>query len=296
MRGVPHRLSKGNLVVDVVPEVGGGIARFAYADRPVFARGLGPPAAVGGPGQLACFPLVPYSNRIAHGRLPTPRSGTVLAPLPGYAPHPLHGLGWQRTWAVASATADALTMTHAHRADAHWPFDYRARQTLALGDGTLTMRIALCNDGAAPMPAGIGIHPFFPATPRAALTTALADIWRADAEVLPTHREPLPAALDFTAGRVLAGTELDNCFGGWSGRATLAWPELGLALAIEASAALGTLVIYTPPAGTFFCVEPVSHLNNGFQLAAAGIEHTGVRLLAPGETLAGEVRFTPRFA
>jgi aldose 1-epimerase len=247
-------------------------------------------------GDPACFPLVPYSNRIAHGRLPTPQGDARLAPLPGHAPHPLHGLGWQRAWEVESVSADTLSMRHVHHADAHWPFDYRAHQTLALADGMLRMSIALYNAGAVPMPAGIGIHPFFPATPRATLATTLADMWCADADVLPTHREPLPAALDFSAARSLAGTVLDNCFGGWSRHATLAWPELDLALAIDASATLGTLVIYTPPQHAFFCVEPVSHLNNGFQLAAAGVPHTGVRLLAPGETLAGEVRFAPRRA
>jgi aldose 1-epimerase len=293
---MPHRLALGDLVVHAVPEVGGGIAWFSCAGRPVFARTAAGPLPVRDAGDLACFPLVPYSNRIAHGRLPTPRGEALLAPLPGYAPHPLHGLGWQRAWEVAAASADALAMTHAHRADAHWPFDYRARQTLVIADGTLTIGIELRNTGDTAMPAGIGIHPFFPATPRATLTTTLAHVWRADADVLPTHREPLPAALDFAAARPLEGTGLDNCFGGWSRHATLAWPELGTTLAIEASATLGTLVVYTPAARDFFCVEPVSHLNNGFQLAAAGVPDTGVQLLAPGATLAGEVRFTPRLA
>jgi aldose 1-epimerase len=290
-----HLLEAGDLAVEVVPACGGGLARFECAGRPVFRRHARPGGACS-VDDLACFPLVPYSNRIADGRLPTPQGDVALTPLPGFGPHPIHGLGWRQAWTVERAAAHELVMTHAHRADAHWPFDYEARQWLRLAPDALEMSIALVNRGGAPMPAGIGLHPYFPATPAATLTTAVADWWLADAAVLPTQREPLPASLDFAAGRVLAETRLDNCFGGWSRHAALAWPELGLALDIDASETLGTLVIYTPAHHEFFCVEPASHLNNGFQLARSGVDDTGARLLAPGEKLEGTVRFAPRVA
>jgi aldose 1-epimerase len=50
------------------------------------------------------------------------------------------------------------------------------------------------------------------------------------------------------------------------------------------------LVIYVPPGEDFFCVEPVSHVNDGFNLLERGVADTGVRVLAPGQTLAGAVR------
>jgi aldose 1-epimerase len=287
-----HVIAAGDLAVEVLPQCGGGIARFDCGAHEVFRR-----LAVTGAcsaHDLACFPLVPFSNRIAGGRLPTPDGELNLACLPGYAPHPIHGLGWQRPWTVEQSSAAALVMGHAHGADAHWPFDYAARQSLALGPDVLEITLELRNTGAAPMPAGIGLHPFFPATPLATLTTHVAAQWHADADVLPTHPEALAPPLDFSAGRVLAGTALDNCFAGWSRRARLDWPERGLVLDIEASEAFGTLVVYTPPGRSFFCVEPASHLNNGFQLAQAGVADTGARTLAPGETLAGTVRFAPR--
>lgn len=290
-----HVLEAGDLAVEVVPACGGGIARFECAGRPVFRRHARRDGACSAD-DLACFPLVPYSNRIAHGRLPTPRGDSAIAPLPGFGPHPIHGLGWRRPWTVDHAGANEIVMTHAHRADAHWPFDYEARQVLHLAPDALEMSIALTNRGGEPMPAGIGLHPFFPSTPGATLTATVADWWVADADVLPVRREPLPAAIDFAAGRVLAETRLDNCFGGWSRRATLAWPEMGLALDIDASETLGTLVVYTPAHHEFFCVEPASHLNNAFQLAQSGVTDAGARLLGPGATLAGTVRFAPRNA
>jgi galactose mutarotase-like enzyme len=80
----------------------------------------------------------------------------------------------------------------------------------------------------------------------------------------------------------LAATRLDNCFGGWSRAATLAWPETGIALDIAASETLGTLVLYTPPDAGFFCAEPASRLNNAFQLAHSDVPDTGAREFPPG--------------
>ena len=42
-------------------------------------------------------------------------------------------------------------------------------------------------------------------------------------------------------------------------------------------------------------VEPVSHVVDAVNLAAAGVPDTGARELAPGETLAGTVTFVPTF-
>ena len=43
------------------------------------------------------------------------------------------------------------------------------------------------------------------------------------------------------------------------------------------------LVVYTPQDTPFFCVEPVSHVNNALNMADP-MAH-GVRCLAPGQTL-----------
>lgn len=288
---MPHLIHAGDIVAELTPETGGSIARFDFRGERLFRAGVGVD-----PRDMGCFPLVPFSNRIRDGRLPTPRGDVHLAPLPGLGPHPIHGLGWRSSWTVDDANATTLAMRHEHAADAHWPFDYLARQIVRVDEHALEIAIELTNRGPDPMPAGIGLHPYFPATPRAALTADVVDMWRADAALLPTYSGAIPAGLHFDAGQALADTQLDNCFGGWSGRAVIEWPERGIALDIQASEALRTLVVYTPPGHDFFCVEPASHLNNAFQLAAAQVSNTGARLLMPGNTLEGTVRFAPRAA
>jgi hypothetical protein len=80
---------------------------------------------------------------------------------------------------------------------------------------------------------------------------------------------------------------------GWSRRALIEWPERGARLTMTAEPPLDYLVIFTPRGRRFFCAEPVSHVTDAFNLAAAGHPDTGFRVLAPGETLASTIALTP---
>jgi aldose 1-epimerase len=64
---------------------------------------------------------------------------------------------------------------------------------------------------------------------------------------------------------------------------------------VLADPVLGHLVIYTPEGENFFCVEPVSHSVDAFNLAEAGVPDTGTVVLDPGESLRGRVEFVPEF-
>jgi aldose 1-epimerase len=54
--------------------------------------------------------------------------------------------------------------------------------------------------------------------------------------------------------------------------------------------------VYTPPGQSFFCAEPVSHITDAFNLAAAGQADTGMLTLAPGETARVALTLTPEIA
>ena len=62
-------------------------------------------------------------------------------------------------------------------------------------------------------------------------------------------------------------------------------------LEISASAIFGRLIVFVPPGQPFFAVEPVSHDTDAFNRPGA---QGGLRVLAPGETLQGEMRFAAR--
>jgi aldose 1-epimerase len=277
-------LRTGRLGVDLAPAAGGSVARFTCGDVDVLRPMTAEAVASGRGNNAAIYPLVPYSNRIRDGRLVF---GSEVIPLARNWPgidHPMHGDGWAHAWQVVRSDATSAEIVYEHEragAEGGWPFRYRARQQYRLDEASLSIRLSIENLEDRPVPAGIGLHPFFVRDPDCALTCRTAFVWRTDAEVLPVERVPVPPEWDFARGRTPDSVMLDNCFDGWDGRASIVWPTRRLRLDIEATEPFRHLVIYTPPNQRFFCVEPVSHANGQVGLAA----------LPAGGTLAGETVF-----
>src|SRR5262245_57109797 len=94
-------LRRGALELDLSPRFSGAIARFRQGGRDVL-RPAGETFARGGDPRLAgCFPLVPFSNRIADAKF---RFRGQIYELPRNfppEPHAIHGQGWQHAWEVA---------------------------------------------------------------------------------------------------------------------------------------------------------------------------------------------------
>jgi aldose 1-epimerase len=292
-------LTDGLAEAEVAPAEGGCLTAFRWQGREGGRDGAidwlrpAPPQRGFAPSASACFPLVPYSNRIRQGRFHFAGRDYTLAPNFDPSPHTIHGHGWQRAWQVAAQDKDSLTLAYRHDGS-DWPQPYRAEQRFVLADGSLSVTLAVTNEGDGPMPAGLGLHPYFPRTPDCRLTAPVSQLWATDDEVMPTALVAPPPGADPGAGLTPATVALDNGFTGFAGRAVIAWPERGASLTLEGDAALAFLVVYTPPGADFFCVEPVSHCTDAVNLAAAGRGDTGIRTLAPGEGFAATVRFVPR--
>jgi aldose 1-epimerase len=182
-------------------------------------------------------------------------------------------------------------------ADRNFPFPFRAETWSRLDGATFEHGLAVVNAGTERMPAGLGFHPYWMralggADEDAEVTFATRGVYPGVAPVpmLPTGPPvPLAPEQDFSAPRRL-DVVLDHCFAGWDGRARVRWPRSGVTAELAASPALRHLVVYSPAGKPFFALEPVSHANDGFNLAADGVPGTGVVVLAPGERLEGSFR------
>jgi aldose 1-epimerase len=283
-------LRAGDLELVLDPERGGSIMAFRDAGfdlmRPWDERSEDPRS-------FASFPLVPFSGRIDHARFAFAGRTWTLPPNFPPEPHAIHGDGWTSPWRVLQADAGSAALELVREATAS-PFRYRALQRFTLLPDRLEIDLAVTNRGDAPMPFGLGLHPYFDRGHGALLSAEVGGVWLPDAGNIPRRLAPVPIAWGFRLRRPVAELELDHQFQDWSGLARIDWPEAGRALEIEADGLFRHLVVYVPPGRAFFCVEPVSHVGDGFNLLAAGVPGTGVRVLAPGETMGGLVRFLPR--
>lgn len=237
------------------------------------------------------YPLLPYSNRIANARLRTQGREATLLPHPDALPHALHGNAHRLPWRLDRQDAGSAVLLLDAPPNADWPWHYRGRLDIMLRADSLQMRVEVRNDSPDSMPAGIGLHPYFQHGPQARLGYRADAVWPPTSAFLATaSRAPVPAERYQPARTLSAGGRTDYV-GGWDGRAEVELPG-GAWLRIEADPQFGHLVVHRPDNLAYLCLEPVSHVADGFNLATQGVAGTGTRWLAPGESLAGTTRLS----
>ncbi|WP_233862186.1 aldose 1-epimerase [Paraburkholderia adhaesiva] len=283
-------LANAYLRLDVAPQLGGGITRFDWrsegALEPVFRRCEHVSACMD-PNELACYPLVPYSNRIAEGRfhfggrdieVPCNREGEPL---------PIHGDGWLAPWQVEESGRERVRLVLDH-SDGE-PYAYRAAITYMLDGATLVMALEVENTGREPMPFGLGVHPFLARDSSTELSAPASGLWLSGEDWLPVRHVPAPPAWQFGVAYPLPDKLVNHAFSGWSGRASVASERRRLSLSICADT--DYYVLYTPPGQDFFCFEPVDHPINAVNLSGGGGAH-GMTVLACGERLTRQFSFS----
>jgi len=264
-------LRAGALRFAVRADLGGSIAGLWHRETPVL-RSV-EPGLLAAARQSACYPLVPYSNRLGHCKFRW--KGTEYTTSANFDdnPHSVHGVGWLRPWQVTSHSAVEVVLRYRHEADAHWPFPFEATQRFDLTPLSLTAQLAITNIAELPQPVGLGWHPYFPKRARSRLHIEVGERWESDATQLPVHR----VAQNGIEGDIVH-LDFDHCFDGWKGPAHIRDEKFSLQL----TSSLDRLVIYTPQNKDYFCVEPVSHVSNAIHMADPAAH--GLRTLQPGES------------
>lgn len=283
------RLNGSKWRVDIAPELGGGLLAGRYDGVDVmFPARL--PVSGFAPLCLSSFPLVPFSNRIRDGRFAFNGKDIELEkPMPGEA-NAIHGHGWVRPWSVLSFADKSATLELVHDAS-DWPWDYVARQDFSIKKDVFTHTLSVTNRSRSPMPAGLGLHPYFPRTSDCEVEYAVRGVWTGPVHGIPARREELPSYMDFSTRKVPGPEFIDHCFEGWTGQAELRWPDRGVGIRMGADDAARHLVTYFPCGEDFFCIEPVTHMNDAVNWPGDQSE-TGLRVLAPGESLSVTMTLT----
>lgn len=275
-------LRHGDLLCDLKPELGGSIAGLWLGTDPVLSSVPG--AQMQTVRQSGSYPLVPFSNRIGQAQLQWAGTSHPLVRNFDPEPHAIHGVGWQRPWAVLESSDTFALLSLEHRADAAWPFDFDCSQAFKLEAGALEMSLSITNQSPVAAPVGLGWHPYFPKRPGTEVQFSATGRWEMGSDKLPTHRVDHPGL-----HQTLESLTVDHCFEGWGGVLTLQ----DNVMRVRVSSALRHLVVYTNPQRDNIAVEPVSHVNNALNLmtqTGARAEDLGVVILQAGQTYSCEMR------
>ena len=300
-------LDAGPLRAAIDPALGCTITEFSLAgpcdDRyPILRRAPHGPRRAD---QGASFLMAPWTNRVRDARFAFRGEQHRLRPnFPDGAA--IHGVVRDAPWRTTDRTPVSARFAYDSRADerANFPFVFGSVFRAELAPEDLTLDLSVTNLDDRPMPAGMGHHFYFPRallTPddRPELTAPVAGRYPATGCIPAGDPEDDEICQRFRAGAPIGDPGLDDVFAGFSGRAVLAWPGSGVRLTMDCSEAFTHLVVFTPrlraddpgsPPLAWFCVEPCTMVNDGFNRLDAGKADTGVRVLEPGQTLAGRVR------
>ncbi len=278
------RLESGDMACDIVPQLGGCLAGLWRAGVPVLRSTPGAQLATSR--QAGSYPLVPYSNRVAHATLQWQGTAHPLVRNNAAEPHAIHGVGWQRPWEVLEQDGQFAMLSFEHRPDASWPFAFDTSQTFRLSPQGLELTLSITNQSTHSAPAGLGWHPYFVKRAQSHIAFTAAGRWEMSEDKLPTQRLPSPG-LDMDC----AGLDVDHCFDGWNGQVQLRDELLHTTITSNVS----RLVVFTNGTRDFIAIEPVSHVNNAINLMQAGgasAQEVGLTILAPGESASVQMSIT----
>jgi len=288
-----QRIETDKVRIDFVPDCGGSISLFQFynGDEWVDILRQAEPNCLGENDPLASssFVLLPFSNRIANGIFEFEGKEYQIAPNMPPEPHAIHGSSWQKPAILTEYSKNSVKIIHQQTSD-DYPFHFSAAQTWVIDDdGCVTVDLKIANTSTKPMPFGMGIHPYFVKTSNCTIIANTQNVILNDDEMVPVSVTPTPDEWDFSKGLIPAKSQMDNCYLGWDRECQIKWPELKTVLDISASDVFNNMVVYIPPNDPFFCLEPVSNINDAYN-NGLDLPDTGLATLVAGETLEGQIR------
>lgn len=286
-------LSFGRTRVVVAPEAGGRLVQMearAEGDEwtPLLVAPDDPQRMLDEPLLWGCYAMAPWPGRVDESRFLW--RGREYALPANDGAHSIHGRAVYLPWRVEQ-TEDAYCLLSVDVGpEEGWPFASRVLQHIGVVDDGVTLRMEVRAIDDAVFPAGAGWHPWFrrdvdeEAEP-AVLVDALTMYERRD-DLIPTGAVDTPYGdADLRDGPELGERRLDHFYRGVEEPMRITWGKLELTMTSSANATHA--VVYTEsPRG--FCVEPQTCAPDAFNLAARGMEETGLAVVDAGHPLVVE--------
>ena len=258
--------------------------------------------------------LFPFPNRLRFGRFEFAGKSYQLPLTEATKTHAIHGFTPRVPWRVvetedfwdggASITGVMQLSDDVPGGAGLWPSDFAVRVTYNVAADDLVVTTTVSNLGDAPLPFGLGFHPYFmlPTAPDATADEFVLQVhgdslWPAVGGLPTGERIPVPPEFDFRQPRGIGPAALDHLYGGVQPTG----PELEVAalghvtapgvLSVRAVPDFRELLVFTPAHRRAVALEPYTCATDAANLAARGVD-AGWRVVPPGESVAVPVRYT----
>jgi aldose 1-epimerase len=276
------RLASDELEVELLPEIGGRLHRLRAFGTDLLATPDDPAAHRREPVFWGAYVMAPWCNRAVPG--PTTVLGEPVDLDANFSDGTaIHGLVAGVPW--TSAGDGRLSVNGG--GDGHWPWPFSVHALVAVDGVSLTLDYRLRNRSDRPMPAGIGLHPWF--RQPLELRVPAASVFRANTDS-PSDAEPVAGVFDLRA----AATPAAGLDATWADLAEpvieLGWPALGLRARMTITAPTLHVAVATPDREAW-AVEPQTHAPDPLRRLRSG-EPGPPAVLGPDEELRLALRLT----
>lgn len=275
--------------LQIAPELGGGVTAWDWKIEsgwtPLFRPWDG---ASGDRYTLACFPLVPWSNRITDGGFEHDGHFYPIHANRTEEHYPIHGDGWLQTWRLYEHGDNRIKLSLESHGFDGGPYHYRSTQTFQLLPDGLQIDLTVTHMGQKSFPYGLGLHPYFSRNAQTRLQFKSEGVWLCGDDPIPTELTTnFPPTWDYNSLSPLEGPLIDNCYTGWNGKSLIAYPDRGLSISMIMPDCNGYTLLYRSPQYDYFCLEPITHPIDAFHMP----DQPGLVNLSHGDSLAVRAKF-----
>ncbi len=276
------RVASDVLEAVLLPEVGARLHRLRAFGVDLLRTPDDPRTHVDDPFFWGGYVLAPWGNRLDPG--PTAVAGqTVDLPSNFEDGSAIHGQVYASPWEVID---DGVLRVSA--GGDGWPWPYEVTMAVAAVDRTLTLDLEVRNLADTPMPAGLGLHPWFRQPVHVAVHAA--SVFRSNTDP-GAEPEPVHDEYDLRTLGPMA-TDLDATWADVADRPVeLVWPDGGVTARLEFAAPSRYVTAASPANIGAIAVEPQTHVPQGLRRLRDGMKGS-LALLPPRETIRLAIRFT----
>jgi aldose 1-epimerase len=269
-------IAGGDIEVTVLPGIGARLHRLRAFGHDILRAPDDVSEHRRDPFFWGAYVMAPWGGRIA--ARPTEVLGATIDLASNFPDGTaIHGTVYESPW----DRTDDGSFRVGGGGDKGWPWPFESRLALAIDGGTVRIDQSVTNLAGSPMPAGLGLHPWF--LHPLEVEFAAEAVYESNLDSTPTavpvsgahdlrQLAPMPDGLDAT-WTVLGDPPV-----------RFRWPDLGIEAWMRADSPSLHIVAASPPAIDAVAIEPQTHAPHAIRRLLAG-EPGALTVLSPGATL-----------